>query len=305
MSSDERNNGSGSKAYITSDGRYIEPTDDEVQEELKKPRQLSKKTNETIISKRANQERQKSTDASGRKEKENADYQLEHEDDIFDEDGNFIEDENDAKQSLRELESKIEDSLNRLKDVFNLRIKQPLIKVRNRGLSFLSKFLNPVTFVLTKFTDIVEKVAKRTKSDDDLEAQQIEQNIPERVMVHGCFEDMINLNIIFTDNYDIAMYKKNRQTALAKTEENLINETALEAIKQCAEYTKDLPPITEGAYQGRQVSEIMENVDYEDLTLFLGYVKKRPQKYIAKSWKISETFATWLINNAPMVDENE
>ena len=113
---------------------------------------------------------------------------------------------------------------------------------------------------------------------------------------------MTTLNITFTDNYDIALYKK-RGVALAKSEENLILLSAKDAIVQCAEYTLEMPDVQEGMYAGRKVSDLMTNVTEEDIMLFLGYVKERPQKYISKSWKISETYATWLVNNSPVIEE--
>ena len=110
---------------------------------------------------------------------------------------------------------------------------------------------------------------------------------------------MIDLNITFTDNYDVAFYKK---TALkiTKAEEELMLINALESIKQCSDFTKDSPPIKDGFYKNQNISEMMGNVTDIHIFLFLGYVKSKPKKYIGKNWKISETFATWLLNNAPM-----
>lgn len=301
MSSDDKNENSGGKAYITADGRYIDPADATVHEELKKPRQVSKKEPETVKPQKKVSEKKDSEYSKARKKQlESSHADSESSDDLFDEDGNIFEEESQAKQKLKELEEKVEQGLNRLKELIATKIKKPLLKVKAKALGFLSKFLNPLTFVITRFTDIIEKVVKRTKANEP--DKEIRETPVEKNLVHGTFENMTTLNITFTDNYDIALYKK-RGVALAKSEENLILLSAKDAIVQCAEYTLEMPDVQEGMYAGRKVSDLMTNVTEEDIMLFLGYVKERPQKYISKSWKISETYATWLVNNSPVIEE--
>ncbi len=301
MSSDEKNEGSENKAYITSDGRYIDPTDGIVHDELKKPRQINKKEETNIPSQDRTNKKNIQSSKSYKKQSQEIDYQVQESDnDLFDEDGNILEEEESAK--LKELEDKIEETLTRIKDIIDIKIKKPFLKVRYKVLGILSRFLNPITFVITKFSSIIERVAKKSGGNIP-----IEKSLPPPVevkLVHGNFEDMISLNITFTDNYDVPLYKR-RGVALANSEENLILLSAKDAIVQCAEFTVEMPDVQEGMFAGRKVSELMENVEEENITLFLGYVKKRPQKYIAKSWKISETYATWLVNNTPVIDENE
>lgn len=116
------------------------------------------------------------------------------------------------------------------------------------------------------------------------------------------FSDMIELNIAFMDNMKKPLYKKKQGMAqkLGAMEEDLIVSNALLAISECAEFTKELPSPAEGIYAGQKIYDIMSNVSKEDVAIFLGFVKAYPGKYIGKEWKISETFATWLINNAPI-----
>ena len=290
MSSENQNN--SKKAYITSDGRYIEEPNDEV-EELKKPRQVSKKQESIIPKKKV--EKTELQKKRGR-EFEKLDEELDHETDMFDEDGNIIEEESEIRQKLKDLEEKVEKVLTKIVELLDEKIKKPFIKVKNKFLSLTSRLLNPFTRIL----GIVEKVLKRGKTEE-VKSKVIEQP-KEKKLSHGTFENMLEINVILTDNYDIPLYKK-RNIALAKTEESLILMTSKDAIKQCAEFTKGMPPIQSGYYEGKEVSYVMENVEDDDVTLFLGYIKARPQKYVSKSWKISETFATWLVNNAPMAEE--
>ena len=113
---------------------------------------------------------------------------------------------------------------------------------------------------------------------------------------------MIELNITFIDNMKKPLYNRNRAMSmkLGVMEEELIMGTAMIAIKECAEFTVDLPTPTSGHYSGTAIYDIMSNVTETDVRYFLGFVKAYPGKYIGKEWKVSETFATWLINNAPM-----
>ncbi len=118
------------------------------------------------------------------------------------------------------------------------------------------------------------------------------------------FSDMIELNIVFTDNMKKQLYKRKpgMNQKLGAMEEDLILSNALLAISECAEFTADLPSPTTGLYAGQKIYDIMSNVTKDDAAIFLGFVKAFPGKYIGKEWKISETFATWLINNAPIAE---
>ena len=118
------------------------------------------------------------------------------------------------------------------------------------------------------------------------------------------FSDMLELNILFTDNMKKALYKKKpgMTQKLGAMEEDLIVSNALLAIAECAEFTAELPSPSTGIYAGKKIYDIMSNVNKDDVAIFLGFVKAYPGKYIGKEWKISETFATWLINNAPIAE---
>ncbi|HEY9842239.1 MAG TPA: hypothetical protein V6D23_17375 [Candidatus Obscuribacterales bacterium] len=115
---------------------------------------------------------------------------------------------------------------------------------------------------------------------------------------------MLKLDIIYTDNLQKALYKKKPGMAqrMGAMEEDLILSNAMLAIAECAEFTAELPSPGTGIYAGKRIYDIMSNVTKEDVAIFLGYVKAYPGKYIGKEWKISETFATWLINNAPIAE---
>ena len=144
----------------------------------------------------------------------------------------------------------------------------------------------------------------RTYEDDgenetDWDAETAEKTEPE---VLATFNDMLELNIVFMDNQRVPLYSQaqTRGTGrLGKLEEQFIVDNAMQAIRECAEFTADLPTPTTGPYANEAIRTIMEGVQPLDVGRFLAFVKAFPGKYISKTWKVSETFATWLLNNAP------
>ena len=44
----------------------------------------------------------------------------------------------------------------------------------------------------------------------------------------------------------------------------------------------------------------MKDTNEDDLKAFLGFVRSYPGKYMGGTWKISEVYATWVINNSPI-----
>lgn len=73
-----------------------------------------------------------------------------------------------------------------------------------------------------------------------------------------------------------------------------------EAVRECAQYCRDRKEVfTRAPFRGRSIEKVMEEASEEEIRAFLRFVDAYPGKYIATPWKISETFATWLINDAP------
>ncbi|MEM7101899.1 MAG: tetratricopeptide repeat protein [Bacteroidota bacterium] len=61
------------------------------------------------------------------------------------------------------------------------------------------------------------------------------------------------------------------------------------------------PMIESGRYKGMDLFTAMEFSSTKDVLSFLRYVKERPTKYRGNTWKVSETFATWLVSSSPTV----
>ncbi|HEY6503397.1 MAG TPA: hypothetical protein VIZ28_05425 [Chitinophagaceae bacterium] len=56
-----------------------------------------------------------------------------------------------------------------------------------------------------------------------------------------------------------------------------------------------------GRYDGKMVLNTMVVCGTKDITDFLDYMIARPRLYAGREWKISEIFATWLSEGAPVV----
>lgn len=194
-----------------------------------------------------------------------------------------------------------------------LMIITPLLPLLNQLVKLLMIPLQFINLLSRKINERMGKKAKtpKTASSDGSEIGAEEEDLPEEEEEDlgpeaktSNFSDMIELNISFTDNMKKVLYKKNQSMSqrLGAMEEDLIMSNALLAIAECAEFTKDLPSPAKGLFAGKKIYDIMSNVTKGDVAVFLGFVKAYPGKYIGKEWKISETFATWLINNAPIAE---
>lgn len=70
--------------------------------------------------------------------------------------------------------------------------------------------------------------------------------------------------------------------------------------REVVEFTLDMAQVqTRTRWKGKLVHEILTNNDERDYREFLRFVADYPGKYIGQAWKISETYATWLINFSP------
>ncbi|MGE3727075.1 MAG: hypothetical protein AB7I41_16050 [Candidatus Sericytochromatia bacterium] len=196
-------------------------------------------------------------------------------------------------------------------------IMTPMIPLLNSLLKLLN---GPIQFINLLARKVNDKMGNRrgntanntqrntSSSDIDADGAPMEEEAdapppPDINAKHANYSDMLELNIVFTDNMKKPLYKKKPNAPsvrLGAMEEDLIMSNAILAINECAEFTLELPNPTTGLYAGQRIYDIMANVTKEDVAIFLGFVKAFPGKYIGKEWKISETFATWLINNAPI-----
>lgn len=58
-----------------------------------------------------------------------------------------------------------------------------------------------------------------------------------------------------------------------------------------------------GLYDGKKLFDAMAQAERKELEEFLKYIIARPANYAGNVWKLSEIYATWMINKTPQVIE--
>jgi tetratricopeptide (TPR) repeat protein len=119
------------------------------------------------------------------------------------------------------------------------------------------------------------------------------------------FELYVN-GITFLDNFKnpIVMLEE----VLASSDDSVEKKALVamvEAGNEVVEFTTGMKEqISHGKWQGTGIAAIMYESTPNDYRAFLRFVRDYPGKYIGKSWKISEAYATWLINDAPLSNQD-
>jgi hypothetical protein len=125
----------------------------------------------------------------------------------------------------------------------------------------------------------------------------------------GLLLNVINHAIQFTNvSGDNFMNSNAIFTNTKKDEENILD-SMLSDIRYTANAMFQQMPeqnqiIKEGIYKGQKLFTAMLFARRNELELFLKYVTARPKNYAGNTWKISETFATWIVGGTPTVVEN-
>jgi len=101
----------------------------------------------------------------------------------------------------------------------------------------------------------------------------------------------------FYDRYDIFnnWTSQNEKTAL---------DSMVSDIRFTGKFFKENNPsmnqdVKTGVYKERKVLDVMMDCKVSDLEDFINYIIARPRLYAGKKWKVSETFATWVVSGAP------
>ncbi len=116
------------------------------------------------------------------------------------------------------------------------------------------------------------------------------------------FNELLEKNIIFFDNQKMPLFSSNMTRGLGtlgKQQQEFIMELALNAIKECAPLTAGMPPVEKGRFNGQMMEDILADITAEDVKRFMTFSLKYASSYSGKNFRLSETFATWLMNGAP------
>jgi hypothetical protein len=116
------------------------------------------------------------------------------------------------------------------------------------------------------------------------------------------FNDLLDKNIIFLDNTKRPIFSSQKAGVggkFGKPMQDLYMELCLNAIRECAPLTNGMPPVDKGRYAGKVLEDLMAEVSADDVWRFFTFACKFAASYSGKNFRISETFATWLMNGAP------
>jgi hypothetical protein len=121
------------------------------------------------------------------------------------------------------------------------------------------------------------------------------------------FFKMARLGIGFKSITDSAFYDRNKllSSASSYTTKELLEAMAADirftGAAMLQQQDAQDQEIVKGNYKGKKLFEMMKTTTVDDVYQFIRYVYARPDRYRPNDWKISETFATWVINGAPRV----
>lgn len=118
-------------------------------------------------------------------------------------------------------------------------------------------------------------------------------------------QDLSTLHICMFDNYMMQMYEwRDFLTDNDSLYENDILEKMRYDVKEIYEMVKDDKDYdtmycSEGLFKSIKMTEALNNSSVMDIRAFLQFVRTYPGKYAGMRFKLSETYATWIINNCP------
>ena len=125
----------------------------------------------------------------------------------------------------------------------------------------------------------------------------------------GLLLNVMNHAIQFTNVYGDNFMNSNAIFTNTKKDEENILDSMLSDIRYTANAMFQQIPeqnqiVKDGIYKGQKLFTAMLFARRSELELFLKYIAARPKNYAGNTWKISETFATWIDGGTPTVVEN-
>lgn len=119
------------------------------------------------------------------------------------------------------------------------------------------------------------------------------------------FLELAEKNIVFCDNRKRPLYSieqlrgKHGYTASEEVIAPMIYANILTAFQEVAPKAKAIPTPQSGVYAGTPMDQVMENITEMEIMIFLNYVKRFPRGYVGKNFRITESFAGWVVSGTP------
>lgn len=176
---------------------------------------------------------------------------------------------------------------------------------RNPSLGkMINKIVSPFLFIHLIKEEIKKRWGKGIKGPrKDIEENERDYEEPERGEV--TFLELSEKGIIFCDNKKRPLYTleqlkdKSGYTASPEVINPIIMNNILNAFYEVAPKAKAIPTPETGKYAGIPMDEVMANITEEEVMTFLYYVKRFPRGYVGKNFRITESFAGWVVSGTP------
>lgn len=176
----------------------------------------------------------------------------------------------------------------------------------------LSKFLTVLIIQLEPLFLLVQRINQKL-IEKNLVQPKIEEKPPEEQVEKApppppakvSFLELAEKNIIFCDNRKRPLYTleqmkgKHGYTVSEDVIAPMILEEITRAFHEVAPKAKAIPTPTSGIYAGIPMDQVMEHISEEEIMRFLGYVHNFPRGYVGKSFRITESFAGWVVSGTP------
>jgi hypothetical protein len=142
---------------------------------------------------------------------------------------------------------------------------------------------------------------RRITDDQPLDSPQAAPPQPAKVS----FLELAEKNIIFCDNRKRPLYSieqmrgKHGYTASEEVLVPMIMENIIQAFQEVAPKARAIPTPQSGLYAGKPMDVVMNQITENEIMLFLNYVQKFPRGYVGKNFRITESFAGWVVSGTP------
>lgn len=167
--------------------------------------------------------------------------------------------------------------------------------------------LEPMVQLLHRINQKLDEknVSRRGGRSRMPEAEAPPEDLPPPPPEKVSFLELAEKNIIFCDNRKRPLYTleqmrgKHGYTASEEVLAPMILENIIEAFHEVAPKAKAIPTPTSGIYANMPMDMVMEQIGSEDIMRFLNYVQRFPRGYVGKNFRITESFAGWVVSGTP------
>lgn len=177
----------------------------------------------------------------------------------------------------------------------------------SKFLAILLTQLEPVLLLVQRINqklvekDLVQK--RRTAPIQEEMPEEEERPLPPPEKVS--FLELAEKNIVFCDNRKRPLYSLEKMRgshgyiASEEVMAPMIMEQIIQAFHEVAPKAKAIPTPTSGIYANIPMNEVMERISDEEVMRFLNYVQRFPRGYVGKNFRITESFAGWVVSGTP------